>query len=862
MILTSHSDDGSPVEYGDGTAGEEFLAIKRIVKDSATETYRLYLSGYSKFLTRTTSGPWTRHNIFDTQPTHSEEVIFMQPKMNGYSQYSVNRINAQHGGSASEPIDGGIMAIGYNLEFVEAVESEPALSTNPAIWETEPKESTPLDIYYEASGLNPLKLDSDTASMFIPIGSTVESYNSGYIETGTTVTDFANVASSDAPKWQITLSTGQLVQGEYIEIDDHIRITRPNGDIIVVKISDFGTIDANNRTSIFEIYDSLYGGQTRYTLNWYNCYSFGNGVESNRIRDNFNLPFISNGVKASTTLEEGLGEEHRKYGLIYSGIYNSNSSTNNLNQFIAAEKITKDVNPIYGSIQKLHSRDSDLVTLCEDKCLRILANKDAVFNADGNPNLIATDRVLGQTYTFSGEFGISKNPESFASESYRVYFTDKVRGAVMRLSKDGLTPISMYGMKDWFKDNLRLSDKLIGSYDDRKDEYNITLDNSVDGTPKTVSFKEDVKGWVSFKSFFPETGTSVTNNYYTVLNGRLYRHHNEEMNRNHFYGVDYNSSVNVILNDAPGSVKSFHTLDYEGSQSKVEGIKTVEVTGIEHASGSANDGKYFFYEKQDMSDVINNQDYDSWDDVVMELKQYRSNVLIYSDKVRLFNMGVNSTTASPSGGPTKGHGRYAPYSSSNPGDFEVGDIITTQLQEDSVSHFNSMPKDGWFVSDIETDKQEGNIHEFIEKEGKWFNYIKGIDSDITSETDFGAFDIQGIGILSSISSGVLTFSSSINTSLQVGDIIYFQTPTNGPFDTIDSSNITKYGDVTAITDDTITVNLIDSTPVADDYIMFAKNHTVNTSSLLGYFADVKFENNSIEKIELFSVGSEITESSK
>ena len=99
-----------------------------------------------------------------------------------------------------------------------------------------------------------------------------------------------------------------------------------------------------------------------------------------------------------------------------------------------------------------------------------------MFKNDGNPQLIATENVLGQTTPFSGEFGISKNPESFASESYRVYFTDKVRGTVMRLSKDGLTPISMHGMKDWFRDNLKLSNKLIGSYDDRQDEYNITLE--------------------------------------------------------------------------------------------------------------------------------------------------------------------------------------------------------------------------------------------------------------------------------------------------------------------------------------------------------------------------------------------------
>ena len=73
--------------------------------------------------------------------------------------------------------------------------------------------------------------------------------------------------------------------------------------------------------------------------------------------------------------------------MIYSGIYNSNSGLNNLNQFIQAEKITKDINPIYGSIQKLHARNSDLVTLCEDKVLKILAQKDALFNADGNTML-------------------------------------------------------------------------------------------------------------------------------------------------------------------------------------------------------------------------------------------------------------------------------------------------------------------------------------------------------------------------------------------------------------------------------------------------------------------------------------------
>ena len=52
-------------------------------------------------------------------------------------------------------------------------------------------------------------------------------------------------------------------------------------------------------------------------LPYFNCYSFGNGVESNRIEDNFNKSFIDNGVVASTTVSEVYEEEKRKYGLIF-----------------------------------------------------------------------------------------------------------------------------------------------------------------------------------------------------------------------------------------------------------------------------------------------------------------------------------------------------------------------------------------------------------------------------------------------------------------------------------------------------------------------------------------------------------------
>ena len=388
-----------------------------------------------------------------------------------------------------------------------------------------------------------------------------------------------------------------------------------------------------------------------HELPWFNCYSFGNGVESNRIKDDFNQVVVDKNPRASTTFQGEYEEEQRKYGLIYSGIYNSKNGVNNTNQFIAAEKITKDINPEYGSIQKLYARNSDLLTLCEDKVLRVQANKDALFNADGNVNIVATENVLGQAIPFAGDYGISKNPESFSSQNYRAYFADKQRGAVLRLSIDGLTPISDAGMTDWFKDNLKPSTTILGSYDNNKKQYNLTLKGSSD---YTISYKETVKGWTSFKSYIPDQGVSVANNYYTFAkqfstsNSKIWWHHNNET-RNNFYGKQYDSDVTFVLNEAPSVIKTFKTLYYEGTQAKVDEFATVTQGGVS-----------------------------------------------YTDE----------------------------------------------------EYYNLTAQTGWHAEDITTDKQSGQVNEFIEKEGKWFNFIKG-DTTSLSNLDTSEFNVQGLGTITS-----------------------------------------------------------------------------------------------------------------
>lgn len=94
----------------------------------------------------------------------------------------------------------------------------------------------------------------------------------------------------------------------------------------------------------------------------------------------------------------------------------------------------------------------------------------------------------------------------------------------------------------------------------------------------------------------------------------------------------------------------------------------------------------------------------------------------------------------------------------------------------------------------------------------------------------------------------------INDSTQVGDIIYYQ---NG-------SVITEMGACTATTVTTISCNIGGTVirPTASSFILFSKDNTSNTSALRGYFAEVKMTNDEPTQCELYTVGSEVFESSK
>tara|TARA_R110002110_G_C12922908_1_gene667430 strand:- start:99 stop:449 length:351 start_codon:yes stop_codon:yes gene_type:complete len=106
-----------------------------------------------------------------------------------------------------------------------------------------------------------------------------------------------------------------------------------------------------------------------------------------------------------------------------------------------------------------------------------------------------------------------------------------------------------------------------------------------------------------------------------------------------------------------------------------------------------------------------------------------------------------------------------------------------------------------------------------------------------------------------------------NDSFQIGDIAYFVSVNPSNNGIISSQSDPQIlGKIDAISSDLKQITINNPQNVnqisQNDFLMFQKDTSVNNTSLLGYFAEVKLINNSTEKAELFALSSEIGLSSK
>ncbi len=219
---------------------------------------------------------------------------------------------------------------------------------------------------------------------------------------------------------------------------------------------------------------------------FFNCFSFGNGAESYKIRDSIIGNSFNFGNRVTSVSAQDYKESDRFADITYSGVYNAESNVNKLNEFNLGLLDYKNLETSFGEIFVMDGRQTDVLVLQEDKISYVLADKNLLSDSTGGGAIASVPEVLGTQIARTEKYGISFNPESYVQWGYDRFFTDVKRGVVIQLkgnsySNEELKVISEMNMRTWFRDtfNESFNTQKLGGFDPYMNEY-VLSSNTID----------------------------------------------------------------------------------------------------------------------------------------------------------------------------------------------------------------------------------------------------------------------------------------------------------------------------------------------------------------------------------------------
>lgn len=206
-------------------------------------------------------------------------------------------------------------------------------------------------------------------------------------------------------------------------------------------------------------------------LDFFNCYSFGNGVESIKIRDSVGAKSFSMGERVRSSQLLDYRRRRLKNFVTWGGVFNDEANLNRVAQFNQGLNNWKELELSFGPIMVLDGRKTDLLVLQEDRVSYVLSGKNLLSDAIGGGTISSVPEVLGTQIARIEEYGCS-NKESYDSYGYEKIWVDAKRGAVLRISggsgsSEKMEVISDVFMRPYFRDLMTesIGKQILGSFD-------------------------------------------------------------------------------------------------------------------------------------------------------------------------------------------------------------------------------------------------------------------------------------------------------------------------------------------------------------------------------------------------------------
>tara|TARA_R110000751_G_scaffold72973_1_gene147700 strand:- start:227 stop:1186 length:960 start_codon:yes stop_codon:yes gene_type:complete len=313
----------------------------------------------------------------------------------------------------------------------------------------------------------------------------------------------------------------------------------------------------------------------------------------------------------------------------------------------------------------------------------------------------------------------------------------------------------------------------------------------------TVTYSHKLNGWTSFFSYTPEWMIGMNTNFYSMYQGNLWRHRDSVVARNNFYGLQSESTIQTVFNDAPLDAKMFKTIGLEGDDPWTAAITTDFGTGaIDSTYFQLKEGDYYAYIRRDSGNI----------DI---------------DLMSAQGIGTVTTvaTTAPDSGTTTGTTAFKLIQSGQ-------NFLTTVSIGDTVNNT--------------TDSTVA--------------IVTAVDSDTQLTLDC---DIMASGENYTINVTTLLFNFSLGSIVSIGDTVYFgAVPTlGGTITAIDDTLLTI-----SLTSDGSCGTIAGTAPVNGDYILYFKDAVAESYGARGYYMQVNLTNTKTTAVELFAITSEVFKS--
>lgn len=263
------------------------------------------------------------------------------------------------------------------------------------------------------------------------------------------------------------------------------------------------------------------------------------------------------------TIEVNARETFFPATIRFSREYQQNTNINQTNRFVYSNFI--DLDRSFGSILRMSIRNRYIRIGQQFKIGSVPLFSQINVDSDGNSIRADSDKLLNPVQYYEGDYGVGNGLGYWIDFNFATYFIDTYRGIECRLSRDGITPISvLYNVNSWMTNHGVIERNIYGAYDPKSNNRIAAFELTDSDPAYTLAFAEgdqDRIGYESFLSYNPEFMCVLGSLLITYKNGDTWTHDGNKYNN--FYGVQYPSYITPVFNDKSGVKKKFLAIGYK-----------------------------------------------------------------------------------------------------------------------------------------------------------------------------------------------------------------------------------------------------------------------------------------------------------